>query len=546
MPYILHLPHVNVTEEGRIESRDGVDIRILLRRLATRLTVAWENIPANTGYNLKQVMIHAIPVEYKLLPEDKDSYPSLLDQYSTIQLSDISDSGQYSCWLPSVARGESANATSLYHRTKANAPSGSAYITFISQHKTDNKKKLNYRVYLGGGSSKDFNLYDNTNYIYKVTMDHRALPVDDKRVTIIDPIRASKNNNNLVPTANCFMVVPGGAFCFNPYTYYINGAPAENTTLREWCDNSNGMPSTPIKSVKVLWQTLENEDLGDPVLGVVNNYDAGTANDDHSNIVELVDGNSFTNARVYCRVAPNTTGGSGVIAVYDDVNGNGNILWSWHVWVTDYAPSAVGTETVLEENKRKFALTNGSTKRLPIMDRCLGAYEGYVEIPKESILQKSRAGGFYYQFGRKDPLPGSYTSVKVPNKYVVTLDRAAPPKHWLNRYLPDGVSWVIPEKRSRTSLRQAYKEPQYQIEGVGNKGWCSDSSTPAWGSTKTIHDPCPAGWRVPSKDEIDLLKTLNTSVPATAGDDGGVLLRYDGNSSHFTYIRFTGYPASPT
>lgn len=39
MPYILHLPHVNVTEEGRIESRDGVDIRILLRRLATRLTV---------------------------------------------------------------------------------------------------------------------------------------------------------------------------------------------------------------------------------------------------------------------------------------------------------------------------------------------------------------------------------------------------------------------------------------------------------------------------------------------------------------------------
>ena len=377
--------------------------------------------------------------------------------------------------------GESANATSLYHRTKANAPSGSAYITFISQHKTDNKKKLNYRVYLGGSSSKDFNLYDNANYIYKVTMDHQALPVDDKRVTIIDPIRASENNNNLVPTANCFMVVPGGAFCFNPYTYYINGAPAENTTLREWCDNSNGVPSTPIKSVKVLWQTLENGDLGDPVLGV-----------------------------------------------------------------TDYAPSAVDTETVLEENKRKFALTNGSTKRLPIMDRCLGAYEGYVEIPKESILQKSRAGGFYYQFGRKDPLPGSYTSVKVPNKYVVTLDRAAPPKHWLNRYLPDGVSWVIPEKRSRTSLRQAYKEPQYQIEGVANEGWCSDSSTPTWGSTKTIHDPCPAGWRVPSKDEIDLLKTLNTSVPATAGDDGGVLLRYDGNSSHFTYIRFTGYPASPT
>ena len=77
----------------------------------------------------------------------------------------MTNKGQYTCWAPAVVREESANATSDYYRTKANAPKGSAYATFISQHKTDNKKKLNYRVYLGGNSSKDFSLRDNTNYI---------------------------------------------------------------------------------------------------------------------------------------------------------------------------------------------------------------------------------------------------------------------------------------------------------------------------------------------------------------------------------------------
>ena len=174
MPYILHLPKVNVTSAGEIQSPDGTDVRILLRRLATRLTLSWKNESEKTGYTLEQVLLQSIPVDYRLLkPVNDDTYPSLLDQYTTIQVASVSDEGSYTCWVPSVVRGESAYASSAYYRTKANAPKGSAYATFISRHKsdggneTDSRKKLNYRVYLGGSTSKEFDLYDNTNYIYK-------------------------------------------------------------------------------------------------------------------------------------------------------------------------------------------------------------------------------------------------------------------------------------------------------------------------------------------------------------------------------------------
>ena len=115
----------------------------------------------------------------------------------------------------------------------------------------------------------DFNLYGNTNYSYTISFKHQGLPVDDRRVTIIDPILASQSNSNLVPTANCFMIAPGGAFCFDPFKYQINGNDNNvNTTLKGWAGDEGG-----IASVKVIWQTKENGDLGDPVLGIVNSND---------------------------------------------------------------------------------------------------------------------------------------------------------------------------------------------------------------------------------------------------------------------------------
>ena len=176
--------------------------------------------------------------------------------------------------------------------------------------------------------------------------------------------------------------------------------------------------------MKVLWQTLEDGDLGDPVLGVVNTYDTGTADDDHTNVVSLVDNSSVNDARIYCRVAPNTTGGSGAIAAYSGENGTGDILWSWHIWVTDYSPDPLGNtdvSTPVEKRKQKY-VNPSQDDQLPMMDRNLGAMAGYTEVPTTE-LERSKANGFHYQWGRKDPFRSSYSSKKIPSIIAQSIDK---------------------------------------------------------------------------------------------------------------------------
>ena len=448
--------------------------------------------------------------------------------------------------MPANVRGERAAANSELLRIKANAPTGSSFLNFVAVNDADVKKKLDYRVYIGSGPSTDFNIYKNKEYSYAVDFSHTGIPTTDKRVTYIDPIPASENNDNLVATANCFMVSPGGSFCFDPFAFQQGKSVITNAVLKGWCTAG----SVGIRSVRLLWQTKENGDLGDAVMGIAN------SDNDHTNIVDIKarDGSPLTGPAtdlgqclIYCRVAANTSGGSGVIAAYDGANGTGNILWSWHVWVTDYQPDASGTETVLTpENKRKFKLGTSNTV---MMDRNLGAYEGAVSIPG-TTLERSRTSGFHYQKGRKDPFPSSYTTEKnMPEVYTFALSATSPPKHIMNRYEANGIRAIVPRSISSgaTTLQNAYQHP-VSISGYTsyspdeNGQWCSEYSNVKWDATKTVHDPCPAGWRIPTEDDLGVLASKNTTISSsTAKSNGGMLLKYD-DTENRTYLRFTGYP----
>ena len=118
----------------------------------------------------------------------------------------------------------------------------------------------------------------------------------------------------------------------------------------------------------------------------------------------------------------------------------------------------------------------------------------------------------------------------------------------MNRYEANGIRAIVPRSISSgaTTLQNAYRNP-VSISGYTsyspdeNGQWCSEYSNVKWDATKTVHDPCPAGWRIPTADDLGVLVSKNTTVSSTAKSDGGMLLKYD-DTENRTYLRFTGYP----
>lgn len=554
MPYILHLKHVKVvagatTGAGILQSITGEDVRLRMKRLAARLNVSWNyNVP---GYTLQEVTLQDIPLNYIAFPsQTEDTYPSIIDQYTTKAIYVRGENPDpaptsFSYWMARSVRG-TVHITNPIRRGKNNAPIGSAYLKFVATDNNNPKRKLVYRIYLGGNTTTDFNVLHNTNYNYQLNFTHANEDIwkNDDRVEYLNGgISASENNNTPVPTANCFMVEPGGSFNFDPFMFRQAGSDIENTTLTGWANGSRG----GIKYVKLEWQTRENGDVGDPVVGIVN------SKTDHSNIVEIkrtdnmdIDSKPATGpgeCRIYCRVAANTTGGNGLIAAYD---ASGKILWSWHLWVTDYSPSPNGDATVLEpatKRKMKYAF-NENIDQPPMMDRNLGAQAGYIKVPSTEI-ERSKANGLHYQWGRKDPFPGSFTTKPMSSVEVSSV----PTEGLLNLYGSDGYTF-LPRKTdgSQVNIETSCKNPTVIYNPYGT--WYTPESQ-YWGAgtDKTFYDPCPQGWRVPEgKNYYHLfnngagsgsMRSLNSSENYVK--DGGVLVYCDKQNSVPTYFRLTGY-----
>ena len=163
--------------------------------------------------------------------------------------------------------------------------------------------------------------------------------------------------------------------------------------------------------------------------------------------------------------------GNALIAARD---AEGTILWSWHIWATNSSsyPSDV-------------TYPNG----LVMMDRNLG----------------SRGAGKYlsllYQWGRKDPIPGSAGSGSCVSLVYSSNDL------W-KTYGPDdtdvavmsGFTFLFAE--TRCNIDVAVKNPTtiYGVAGDGDAAFWANGQTSAdlWGGSKTVNDPCPPGYKVPS------------------------------------------------
>ena len=85
-------------------------------------------------------------------------------------------------------------------------------------------------------------------------------------------------------------------------------------------------------------------------------------------------------------VDPNSNDIGSAVLVVKRPGNDGEILWSWHIWVVDNYPWE--------------PLKDGLLSPLPFMNRNLGAR--YQNTDRNTIYDPNQAG-MYYQFGRKDP-----------------------------------------------------------------------------------------------------------------------------------------------
>ena len=330
MPYLLYLPKVKIVD-GKLVSPEGTDVRLLLKRLAVGVSIDWTfgNDMKAKGYSLTEVRLMQVPKDYRILPKTEydttfgTMYPTSVSEFVDgfrLKGTDLTNAeGSQTFWMPANARGTRNDVNYPTYRNKNYAHSAATYVEFVVNSK-DEEERLLYRAYLGGNTTNDFNLLENTNYHWTININNDNY-TNDPRIQLQDlsPVIST----NLQTTSNCFMMLPGTNICFNPYKHEA-GTNGWNTYL-----TSNGLiaEGKQITKVEVLWQSKDAGTSGDLVMGYV------AADNNHKNLVNLTGANNVEEARIHVKV-PVTNGGNAVIAAYHD----NTIVWSWHIWISDYLP----------------------------------------------------------------------------------------------------------------------------------------------------------------------------------------------------------------
>ena len=337
------------------------------------------------------------------------------------------------------------------------------------------------------------------DYGSKLSYDHsnrsRGLPVrcvSDNTTDVVKDLSASQ-------TANCYMVHEDGYYKFD-VTVRGNGVgsllPLGGTTTAE----INGGLSTKISPSKVdiLWWQGDFADASQsgPENICLNLLDNGVIGPDGYVAFQI---SGFKKGNI-------------VLAAYDEYK---TILWTWHIWLTDKPMDK------LSGNYTKMDRFLGATFAPKIGDSMPLGGPAYSDDFSKNDQFAFKNGelqatfGFYYQWGRKDPIIGPPTGESQASGNLVassTWWKKGTDGTWTKMTsittrdaasIPEVVKDPTAFYRSKTyrSEKSSQWFPESFADGYTNVAlWgyaVKDYGIQGQTFSKTMHDPCPPGYRTP-------------------------------------------------
>lgn len=147
---------------------------------------------------------------------------------------------------------------------------------------------------------------------------------------------------------------------------------------------------------------------------------------------------------------------------------------------TELEPGVVGE---LNGKQLVWAPVNVGATRLPTK-----VSNAYLAIDSEDLQNEIEEHGYRFQWGRRLGIIPTVNAIVTPGP--ISKDELISNHEMENIFI--GVPW--------------------------GKDWLDSPDNSLWGDGKTkgLYDPCPGGWRVPNKDELEtLLKVLNKNIASS-------------------------------
>lgn len=325
---------------------------------------------------------------------------------------------------------------------------------------------------------------------------------------------STQGGTKLMNTANCYVINAPGEYSL-PLVY--------GNAIKDGQTNTSAYES-PAASADYILQKLVNHAgnaITDPYI-----YRNEGCEPDNATLVWQDSPNLVTNVKlsdnkqnmIFKIQEEHIAQGNAVIAVRNSKN---EILWSWHIWVTDYVP---GDEADKDAPMKDKVVTNNQNNKYTFMAVYLGYcgntekyYEGRsvkVRFEQEGtgktqtieFTQTQHSVSYdnwnvpYYQWGRKEPmLPAQGHNQQSLNKT------------WYDAAGRSSKSWTYSGEESVDEICEAIpsciKNPGKMI---GLYAWDAYLYLNLWNASpndnsvvKTVYDPSPVGYHIPPKNAFN-------------------------------------------